>query len=68
MGNIVETVEDKIQKAILTAIDSNITSETELVFGSTNESSGQDATIVMVSSESGNHNGITAAFEKIAEK
>ena len=60
MGNIVDTVEDKIQNAILTLIDCIITPEVELAIRSKNASSGRDATSVMASSERGEHSGIIA--------
>ena len=40
MGNIVDTVEDRIQNAILTALDSIITPKIELAIKSINASSG----------------------------
>ena len=51
MGKIVDTVEDGIQKANLTAIDSIITPKIELAVISKNASSGRDATSVLVNSE-----------------
>ena len=42
MGNIVDTDEDRIQNAILTAIDSIITPKTELAIRSINASSGRN--------------------------
>ena len=53
MGNIVDTVDERIQNAILTAVDSIITPKVELVIRSKNASSGRDATSVMGSSERG---------------
>ena len=61
-GNIVDTVEDKLQNAILTAIDI-ITPKIGLAIRSINASSGQDATSVMAGSERGEHIGISALFE-----
>ena len=46
MSNIVDTVEDKIQNAILTAIDSIVAPKIELAIRSLHASSGQDATSV----------------------
>ena len=46
MNNIVDKVEDRIQNAILTAIDNIIAPKIELAFGSINASSGQDVTSV----------------------
>ena len=68
MGNIVDTVEDKIQNAILTAIDSIITPRIELAIWSKNASSGRDATSVTASSERGERVGITASFENVSER
>ena len=64
MGNIVDRVEDKIQNAILTAIDCNITPKSDLAVRSLNGSSGPDATSVLATFERGKHIGITASFEK----
>ena len=60
IGNIVDRVNDRIQKAILTAIVIIITRKNELGIRSINASSGRDATSVMGSSERGEHIGITA--------
>ena len=68
MGNIVDTVEDRIHNAILTAIDSIITPEIELAIRSINASSGRDATNVMADSECGEHIVITAPFEDVSER
>ena len=62
LSNIVDTVEDRIQNAILTAIDSIVAPKIELVFRSINASSGRDATSVTANSERGEHIGITAPF------
>ena len=51
MGNIVDTVEDRIQKAILTRIDSITAPKIELAVRSLNASSGPDATGVTANSE-----------------
>ena len=51
MNNIVDTVEDRIQNAILTAIDNIITPKIELAIRSINTSSGRDATSVSANSE-----------------
>ena len=63
MGNIVDTVEDRVQNALLTANDNIITPRINLAMRSINPSSGRDATSVMASSECGEHMGITAPFE-----
>ena len=68
MGNIVDTVEDKIQKAILTAIVSIITRKNELVIRSLNASSGRDVASDMASSEREEQIGITAPFENVSKR
>ena len=68
MGNNFDTVGDRIQNAILTAIDTIFTPKIELAIRSINASSGRDATIVMVSSERGEIIGITAPFENVSER
>ena len=68
MGNIVDTVEDRIQNAILTAIDSIIFLEIELAIRSINASSGWDATSVLAISERGEHIRITSPFENVSER
>ena len=68
MSNIVDTVEDRIQNAILIAIDSLITPNIELVIMSKNASSGREANSVMASSEHGEHIGITAPSENVSER
>ena len=49
LGEIVDTIEDKIQNAILTAVDSIITPKIELAIRSINASSEREATSVMAS-------------------
>ena len=68
VGYNVDTVEDLIQNANLTAIDSNITPKIELAISSINASSGRDATIALASLERGEHRRVSAPFEKVAEK
>ena len=63
MSNIVNTVEDRIQRAILTAIDNIVAPKIELAIRSINASSGRDVTSVTVNSERGEHVGINASFE-----
>ena len=63
MSNIVNTVEDRIQNAILTAIDNIVSPKIELAPRSINASYGRDATGVTGNSESGEHVGINASFE-----
>ena len=68
VGNIVDTVEDKIQNTILAAIDSEITLEIDLVIRSKNEPFGQDTTGVMASWDLGEHIGITAPSENVSQR
>ena len=63
MTNIVDTVEDRVQNAILTAIDNIIAPKIELAIRSINASSGRDVTGVAANSERGEHVGINAYFE-----
>ena len=63
MSNIVDTVEDRIQNAILTAIDNIVVPKIELAIRSINASSGRDATSVSANSERGEHVGISTSFE-----
>ena len=58
MNNIVETVEDRIQNAILTAIDNIIAPKIELSIRSINTSSGRVVTSVSANSERREHTGI----------
>ena len=67
MSNIVDTVEDKIQNAILTAIDNIVAPKIELAIISINASSGHSATSVNANSELGEHIGISASFENASE-
>ena len=57
MNNIVETVEDRIQNAILTAIDNIVAPKIELSIKSINASSGRDMTSVSANSERKEHTG-----------
>ena len=63
MSIIVDTVEDRIQNAILTAIDNIVAPKIELAIRSINESSGRDVTSLTANSERGEHVGINASFE-----
>ena len=63
MSNIIDTVKDRIQNAILTAIDGIVALKIELAIRSINASCGRDATSVMENSERGEHIGITAPLE-----
>ena len=67
MNNIVDTVEDRIQNAILTAIENIVAPKIELAIRSINASSGRDATIVTANSERGERVGINASFENAFE-
>ena len=62
-SNIVDTVEDRIQNAILTAIDNNVAPEIELAIRSINTSSGRDVSIVTANSERGDYVGINTSSE-----
>ena len=63
MNNIVDTVEDRIQNAILTAIDNIVAPKIELAIRSINASSGRDVTSVSTNSERMGHVGINTSFE-----
>ena len=63
MSNIVETVEDRIQNAILTAIENIVAPKIELAIRSINASSGRDATSVSANSDRRERVGINASFE-----
>ena len=67
MSNIVHTVEDRIQNAILAAIDNNVAPKIELAIRSMNASSGRDVTSVTANSERGERVGINASFENASE-
>ena len=68
MGNILDTVENRIQKANLTAYGSIFTPKLGLAFSSIDASSGQDATSFMTNSEGGEHIGITAPFGNLSDR
>ena len=63
MSNIIDTVEDRIQNAILTAIDNIVAPKIELAIRSINASSGRDVTSVSANSERRERVGINASFE-----
>ena len=67
MSNIVDTVEDRIQKAILTAIENIVAPKIELVIRSINASSEQDATSVSANLERKERVGINASFENASK-
>ena len=63
MSKIVDTVENRIQNAILTAIDTIVAPKIELAIRSINASCGQYATSVVANSERGEHVGINGSIE-----
>ena len=67
MENNVETVEDRIQSAILTAIDNIVGPKIELAIRSINASSGRDVASMFANSERREHPGINASFENASE-
>ena len=67
MNNVVDTVEDRIQNAILTAIDNIVAPKIELAITSMNASSGRDATCVSANSERREHVGINTSSEDASE-
>ena len=67
MSNIVDTVEDRIQNAILTAIENIVAPKIELAIRSKNASSGRDVTSGSANSERGEQVGINAFFGNASE-
>ena len=67
MCNIVDTVEDKIQNAILTAIDNIVAPKIELAIRLINASSGRDVASASGNSERREYKGINASFENASE-
>ena len=67
MSNIVDTVEDRIQNALLAAIDKIVAPKIELAIRSINASSERDVTSVTANSERGERVGINASFENASE-
>ena len=67
MNNIVETVEDRIQNAILTDKDNIVAPKIELAIRSINTSSGRDVTSVSANSERRENAGMNAFFENASE-
>ena len=67
MNNIVDTVEDRIQNAILAANDTIVAPKIELAIRSLNASSGRDVTSVSANSERREQTGINASFENASE-
>ena len=68
MSNIVDTVEDRIQNAILAAIDNLVAPRNELAIRSVNASSGRDVTSVTANSERGKRVGIKESGERVGIK
>ena len=68
IGNSVDTVQDRIQNEILTALDSIVAPKIEFSFRSVNASSGRDATSVVASCQRGEQLGITAPSENVSER
>ena len=67
MSNIVDTVEDRIQNAILTTVENIVAPKIELAVRSVNASSGRDTTSVTANSERGERVGNNASFENASE-
>ena len=63
MSSVVDTVEDRIQNAILTASDNIVAPKIELAIRSIDASSGRDVTSVVANSERGGLVGTYASFE-----
>ena len=63
MSNIVDTVEDRKQNAILTAIENIAAPKIELAIRSINASSGRGVTSVAANSERGEHIGIDSSLK-----
>ena len=61
-SNIFDTVKDRIQNAILAAIDNIVTPKIELSIRSINASSGREATSVSENSERREHAGVSTSF------
>ena len=67
MNDIVDTVEDRIQNAILAAIDNIVAPKIDLAIRSINASSGRDVTSVCANSERRERMGIKISFENASE-
>ena len=63
MSNIIDTVEDRLQNAIFTAIDKIVAPKIELAIRSINSSFGRDVTNLSANSERREHVGINASFQ-----
>ena len=68
MSTNVDTVEERIQKAILTAKDSIVALKIKLAISSINASSRQDATSVTANSERVEHSGVNSLYANESEK
>ena len=68
MGSIVDTVESRIQKAILTASDITSPPRIELAVRSMDASAGRNTTNITANSERGERIGITAFFKNAPKK
>ena len=66
-SNIVDTVEDRLQNAILTAIDNIVAPKIELAIRSINAPSGRDVTSVIANSERRERVGINASLKNVSE-
>ena len=62
-SNIVDAVEERLQNAILTAIENIVAPKNELAIRSVNASSGRDATSVSANSERRERVGVNASLE-----
>ena len=67
MNNIVDTVEDRIQNAILTAIDNIVAPKIELAVRSINASSGRDVASASGNSERRELEGVNTSFGNASE-
>ena len=67
MSNIVDTVEDRIQNAILAAIDNIVAPKIELAIRSINASSGQDVNSASATSERREYIGSNVPSENASE-
>ena len=67
ISNIVDTVEGRLQNAILTANENIVAPKIELAIRSINASSGRDATTVSANLERREHVGINASFENASK-
>ena len=67
MCNIVDTVEDRIQNTILTAIDNIVAPKIELAIRSINASSARDVASASGNSERREYEGTNASFENASE-